>query len=555
MKLLFEPLPHTEAAARISSLPALVRGEFDQLLPELKAYAFTVSGLTQLGAITEARDAIAKVPLGERTWAEVKKELTGKLSPFLEEGPAKRRAELLLRTHTFRGYAATRYRSLMAQKDVFPYWQYKTFGDGKVRPAHRELQGRIFPAGHPIWQRIFPPWGWGCRCLVVPMMKGEVNRLKDAEQDKAPENKRVWDGELADAIHAGERLPSGISLAQDKNWNWEPGALRPDLASLRKRYEISDPEAWGEFERWAKNQSVTGDSGPANNTQTIWTWLEGAPLNTPRPPIIPPPVIAPVPTPVVKPRTLATINTEMTALESAQSAARVKVADLQKRWTRSFVSSLPAADVKRIHDELMAAKAELAAGIEAARELVSVPTAERGRVRIAPSKAKRLRAHAEDGGRIVERHVHASLMTEVHLAATRKRRAFHTRSGGKSTIHISSSTGLGTVAHEITHAVEQADSATLSAARDFLLARAKGAPALPLRRLVPGSKYDVHEKAFEDEWVKLGGKIYTGKDYGARATEILTMGIERLHADPLLFWQTDREYFEFVVKTLQKITP
>jgi len=94
------------------------------------------------------------VPAGEVTWAKAKKNIAAELEERLGGEEAVKRAELLLRTHTFRGYAASRYRSLMAQRDVFPFWQYKTHGDGRVRPSHAALNGKILPAGHPVWQKI-----------------------------------------------------------------------------------------------------------------------------------------------------------------------------------------------------------------------------------------------------------------------------------------------------------------------------------------------------------------------------------------------------------------
>ncbi len=44
-----------------------------------------------------------------------------------------------------------------------------------------------------------------------------------------------------------------------------------------------------------------------------------------------------------------------------------------------------------------------------------------------------------------------------------------------------------------------------------------------------------------------------GKDYGGEATELLTMGIERLHRNPVEFYINDPEYFEFVMRTLQQL--
>ncbi|MCX6848226.1 MAG: hypothetical protein NTY98_04845 [Verrucomicrobia bacterium] len=56
----------------------------------------------------------------------------------------------------------------------------------------------------------------------------------------------------------------------------------------------------------------------------------------------------------------------------------------------------------------------------------------------------------------------------------------------------------------------------------------------------------------KDRFEELGGKHYMGRFYpGADGTEILTMGIERLHRGPVDFYVNDPEYFEFVIKTLQ----
>jgi SPP1 gp7 family putative phage head morphogenesis protein len=172
----FSPMPHSEAVSRIAGLPLVSREVMDELLPELRAYAFTVTGLDRFDQLAKVRDVIAAVPAGEQTWAKARKEIAAELSEDLGGKVAQRRAELLLRTHVFRSYAASRYRRLMQQVDVFPFWQYKTHGDGNVRPSHAALNGKIFPAGHDIWQRIFPPWDWGCRCLVVPLTKRSAEK-------------------------------------------------------------------------------------------------------------------------------------------------------------------------------------------------------------------------------------------------------------------------------------------------------------------------------------------------------------------------------------------
>lgn len=73
--------------------------------------------------------------------------------------------------------SASNYQRLIKQKKLFPYWEYKTAGDNRVRPEHARLDGLILPADDPRWDRIFPPNGWKCRCYVVARMAHEVKEV------------------------------------------------------------------------------------------------------------------------------------------------------------------------------------------------------------------------------------------------------------------------------------------------------------------------------------------------------------------------------------------
>ena len=66
------------------------------------------------------------------------------------------------------------YRKLRAKKEVYPYWEYLTVHDGRVREEHLKLHGVILPESDPRWNLIYPPNGWLCRCLVMGRMKHQV---------------------------------------------------------------------------------------------------------------------------------------------------------------------------------------------------------------------------------------------------------------------------------------------------------------------------------------------------------------------------------------------
>lgn len=48
-----------------------------------------------------------------------------------------------------------------------PMLRYVTAGDERVRESHRVLDGLQRPMNDPIWNDIYPPNGWRCRCTVT----------------------------------------------------------------------------------------------------------------------------------------------------------------------------------------------------------------------------------------------------------------------------------------------------------------------------------------------------------------------------------------------------
>ena len=92
----------------------------------------------------------------------------------------------------------------------------------------------------------------------------------------------------------------------------------------------------------------------------------------------------------------------------------------------------------------------------------------------------------------------------------------------------------------------------------FLESRTKGDKLSRLQALHPGHGYHHSEVTKQDQWEQRGGSDYSGRIYQnavgqSYATEILSMGFQRLHKDPIGFAQQDPEYFAFVIKTLRNL--
>ncbi|MCM8534216.1 MAG: minor capsid protein [Lentisphaeraceae bacterium] len=133
------------------------------------------------------------------------------------------------------------------------------------------------------------------------------------------------------------------------------------------------------------------------------------------------------------------------------------------------------------------------------------------------------------------------------------RRARMSQGRGHYTPHnkeLVTSGRVTTTIHEMSHAIEFQSPKIAKASNDFLKSRAGDERPKKLRHLT-NFNYAHNEIAYEDSFAKNGGSHYMGKIYKGPATEIITMGMERLYKEPLKFAKDDPEYFDFMIKTLQ----
>lgn len=169
--------------------------------------------------------------------------------------------------------SATYYR-LKSLDNTFPYWEYKTIGDEKVREEHRALNGIIPEYNNELWDKIYPPNGWNCRCYVVPRMRHEVdkNTLENSRglassYLKTPEWKKnqvqgfgVNRALTAEVFRANQmyirKLPSVVSKYLNRLTYTQYN--QDHIAKLTSSAITQLPEYSGTDESWAANHSING---------------------------------------------------------------------------------------------------------------------------------------------------------------------------------------------------------------------------------------------------------------------------------------------------------
>jgi hypothetical protein len=124
--------------------------------------------------------------------------------------------------------------------------------------------------------------------------------------------------------------------------------------------------------------------------------------------------------------------------------------------------------------------------------------------------------------------------------------------------------------HEITHPVEQQTPGQVVRSVQFIEKRqiakyGADAEGRPKGQTAMGGGYGANEKTYDDSYEGRGGSRYSGLmyNYGAKltdagerarlsqATELLSMGAQRLYEDPVGFLDNDPDYFYFTLAGLQ----
>ena len=190
-KLSIETFPNEAAVAYIKGKAVADPTNFGNLPDQLKQRAFAVAGIEQLDVVKRIRDAVAKLPQGA-SWDEAKKEIAAEMSAYTggDMKAAKARAEHTLRTQGFQAYAVARHQQQMATAKSFPYWKYETVGDNRVRPGHAALDGKVLRADDPWWKTHYPPWDWGCRCIVIALDEEDAEEIGISESGDMPTPER-----------------------------------------------------------------------------------------------------------------------------------------------------------------------------------------------------------------------------------------------------------------------------------------------------------------------------------------------------------------------------
>lgn len=200
---------------------------WDSLAGPVHAKVFTVAGATTADLAADLQASLVQALEQGQTIAQFRRGFDAAVEKhgWAYNGKRGWRSSIIFDTNMRSAHMAGRWAQIEANKDRRPFLQYRTAGDARVRPMHRQWNGLVFPVDDAFWRTHYPPNGWNCRCTVRSYSADDLAERNLQVSKPVPLEMRTVsgsDGTVTDVV------PKGI----DPGWDHNVGQawINPELA-------------------------------------------------------------------------------------------------------------------------------------------------------------------------------------------------------------------------------------------------------------------------------------------------------------------------------------
>lgn len=134
---------------------------------------------------------------------------------------------------------------------------------------------------------------------------------------------------------------------------------------------------------------------------------------------------------------------------------------------------------------------------------------------------------------------------EMEGKSSKAKRAFATPTTGE--IYLSPNNTASVVIHELGHILEENDAAMHKKVEAFIAKRTQGEKYEKLSKITGDKGYNSSEVTLKDHWVH----PYMGKKIHGTNSEMISVGLELFHRNPIEFATKDPECFAFIYNTVR----
>lgn len=183
------------------------------------------------------------------------------------------RLETIYRTNVAAAYEAGRQQVIFNDRedDPFGYVMYSAIMDNRTRPTHKALHGKVMEKSDPAWSSISPPNGYNCRCTIVELTQGQIDRygykVTKSEGKLSTQVVELPNGK--EAQRTLFELDNGAVFKTDVGFNHAPKIL--PMQTLFDKAILAEPK----FASRVVSQALAQPRIKAQVNQEVKTWVQG----------------------------------------------------------------------------------------------------------------------------------------------------------------------------------------------------------------------------------------------------------------------------------------
>lgn len=183
------------------------------------------------------------------------------------------RLETIYRTNVAAAYEAGRQQVIFNDRDddPFGYVMYSAIMDNRTRPTHKALHGKVMEKSDPAWSSISPPNGYNCRCTIVELTQGQIDRygykVSKSEGKLSTQVVELPNGK--EAQRTLFELDNGAVFKTDVGFNHAPKIL--PMQTLFDKAILAEPK----FASRVVSQALVQPRIKTQVNQEVKTWVQG----------------------------------------------------------------------------------------------------------------------------------------------------------------------------------------------------------------------------------------------------------------------------------------
>ena len=183
------------------------------------------------------------------------------------------RLETIYRTNVAAAYEAGRQQVIFNDRDddPFGYVMYSAIMDNRTRPTHKALHGKVMEKSDPAWPSISPPNGYNCRCTIVELTQGQIDRygykVSKSEGKLSTQVVELPNGK--EAQRTLFELDNGAVFKTDVGFNHAPKIL--PMQTLFDKAILAEPK----FASRVVSQALVQPRIKTQVNQEVKTWVQG----------------------------------------------------------------------------------------------------------------------------------------------------------------------------------------------------------------------------------------------------------------------------------------